>query len=106
MIVLKNKLYGINKKEGLIRHMAEIKPGMIASMKVTGDEVFVLSIEPIQNFHHLAGVLSGVLAQVRRPVISEKGCINYTIEHYLVDELETKEEFESRKVQELEALKA
>ena len=86
--------------------MADIKAGMIVSMKTTGDDMFVLSVGAPQGFHTMAGMLSGVLVKVRRPILLEHGEIQYKIEDYLLDELETKEEGIVRKAAELEALKA
>jgi hypothetical protein len=86
--------------------MTEIKPGMVVAMKTTGDEMMVLSVGKPDGLHILAGYLSGVLAYVRRPIITEKGTIEYKLESFLVDELETKEEGLLRKAEELETLKA
>lgn len=87
--------------------MSELKAGMIACIKTTAEPVYVLDIKPLTGgYHVLAGILSGVMAKVRRPMLNENGAVTHVIEDFFVEELETKEENAVRSVQEMEALKA
>jgi hypothetical protein len=86
--------------------LAEIKPGQIAYVKITDEPVFILSVKPLEGYHVLAGVLSGVEATVRRPNVNEHGQIVHQIEKFFVDELETEEDADLRKASKLESLKA
>lgn len=86
--------------------MSELKPGMIAHLRTTGEPVFILSIRPTEGFHVLSGVLSGVIAKVRRPTFGDHNQVVHHTEDFLIDELETKEESALRQVREMEGLKA
>jgi hypothetical protein len=85
---------------------AEIKAGQIAYLRITDEPVFVLSVKPLDGYHAMAGTLSGVQAKVRRPNVNEHGSIIHQTEDFFVDELETKEDAELRKMSELETMKA
>lgn len=84
----------------------DIKPGMIAQLKITAEPCFVLQVKPMEGYHTLSGVLSGVMAKVRRPDVGEHGSITHRVEEFFIDELETKEDASIRSVQEMETLKA
>lgn len=84
--------------------MSDIKPGTIAYHKITEEGVFVLDIRegnPTQKFP----LLSGKVAQVRRPVLGEDG-IRYEVEYFTIEELETSEVGQKRKLAEMAELKA
>lgn len=77
---------------------------MLACVKTTDEPVFILSIKAIDSIHALAGVLSGVVAKVRRPTLDEKGAVTHKVEDFFVEELETREDNAMRKVEEINAL--
>lgn len=86
--------------------MSEIKPGTIANIKISDEPVYVLAIQPLTGFHQLQGILSGVLAKVRRPNVDEKGSITHKVEEFFIEELESREDAAIRKVTEIDQLKA
>jgi hypothetical protein len=86
--------------------MAEIKAGQIAYIKITDEPAYVLDIKPLSGYHVMAGVLSGVVAKVRRPNVDEHGRITHSVEEFFVEELETEEDADIRKASKLEAIKA
>ena len=68
--------------------MSEIKVGEVVTIKTTGEQVFVLSIDEVGT--EPTGVLSGTTAEVRVPVLTREG-IKHVIETFLVEELESEE---------------
>jgi hypothetical protein len=84
----------------------KIKPGMIAYIRLTDEPTFILSIKPLDGYHAMAGILSGVVAKVRRPNVDEHGRITHSIEEFFIEELETEEDADIRKASKLEQLKA
>ena len=70
--------------------MSDIKPGMIALIRTTGEPVFVIRTEDSKELPNWQA------AVVRRPRSSKDG-IFHSVETFLVEELETEREATKRK---------
>ena len=82
-----------------------IKAGTIAYLKTTDEPVFCLEITKRPVAAPEYPELSGVFARVRRPIAGENG-IAHLVEFFAVEELETAEAGQNRKISEMEELRA
>lgn len=71
------------------------KPGDIAYLKLAGDPVFVLATKPANRLNFTA------LVEVRRPVATRDG-IEYKLEEFYAEELETLDDKNGRDLEELD----
>lgn len=85
--------------------MSEIKAGTIVYHKVTEEPMFVLEVSG--NYQTVSyPQLSGLVAKVRRPTVEKEGNVKHHIDYFTVEELETAEDGQNRKLAEMEELKA
>ena len=82
-----------------------IKAGTIVYVKTTDEPVFCLEVTKRPTAMPEYPELSGVFARVRRPIAGENG-IAHLIEFFTVEELETAEAGQNRKLSEMEELRA
>lgn len=84
--------------------MSDIKVGEVVYHKITEEGMFVLDIREGHVGQKFAQ-LSGKVAQVRRPILTEDG-IRHEIEYFTIEELETAEVGQKRKLSEMAEMKA
>lgn len=82
----------------------EVRAGQQAFLKVTEEPVFVLEIRD-GNATQRYPALSGKVACVRRPTAGEDG-VRHSVEFFTVEEIETLEQSQTRKLEEMSELKA
>jgi hypothetical protein len=88
-----------------------MKPGTVVTMKTTDEPCLVLDVHdpqaggillphPLHNYPKL----SGVQVTVRRPKLTQDG-VHYVIDTFYAEELQTVEDRQSKRLQEMESLK-
>lgn len=84
--------------------MSKLITGQPVYLKVTEEPCFLLEIREANATQRFEG-LSGKVAVVRRPTAGEDG-VRHSVEFFTVEEIETLEESQNRKVGELREMEA
>jgi len=80
-----------------------MKPGTVVTMKTTDEPCLVLGVsDEGQDYHYPA--LSGTVVTVRRPKLTQEG-VQYIIDTFYAEELQTVEDRQNKRLQEMESLK-